>query len=151
MALTPPIVVGPCRTSSGAGIRAISSLKLARKVATSACRSSPPSRKTASSASFCSLLMASPSTVRHQRQPRRVLVRTTRRGLCAHGLQREERCEETDPAGCHHRPEFSAWLSHELARDPSRPDECLSQVAKVSGVLDERVRVPVPLEDDALR
>ena len=35
MALTPPIVVRLCRTSSGAGMRAINSLKLARNVRTS--------------------------------------------------------------------------------------------------------------------
>jgi hypothetical protein len=47
-----------------------------------------------------------------------------------------------------HGFEFSARLSDELAGEQSRPNEP-AQVAKVLGVLDERLGVPVPLEDNA--
>ena len=75
----------------------------------------------------------------------------SRRGLCTHGLPRQVRREETDRAAGQHGFEFSARLSDELAGERSRPNDCLAQVAKVLGVLDERLGVPVPLEDDALR
>src|SRR4029077_20304734 len=50
----------------------------------------------------------------------------------------------------HHRPELCARLTKELAGDPSGRKNCLPQVAQVRSVLDERLGVPVPLEDDAL-
>ena len=38
----------------------------------------------------------------------------------------------------------------EFAGDGARRRDCFHQVAKVRGVLDERLGAPVPLEDDAL-
>src|SRR5467141_3484264 len=62
---------------------------------------------------------------------------------------REERREETDPAADQLRPDVVARLTKQLAGHQSR--DCPPQVAKVPGVLDQRLRVPVPLEDDAIR
>jgi hypothetical protein len=47
--------------------------------------------------------------------------------------------------------ELCARLTKEFAGDRSRRKDCLRPIAaKVRGVLDERLGVPVPLEDDAL-
>ena len=65
-------------------------------------------------------------------------------------LQRLVGREETDPAAQYLRSELCARLAEEFAGDPSRRKNCRPQVAQVDGVLDERLGVPVALEDDAL-
>src|SRR5215217_1032375 len=68
-------------------------------------------------------------------------------GRCLHQLVGRE---ETDRAACQLRPELCARLTEEFAGDRSRRKDCLHEVAKVRAVLDERLGVPEPLEDDAL-
>ena len=58
--------------------------------------------------------------------------------------------KETDRAVSQLRFELGARLTKELAGDQSRRKDCRPEFAKVRGVLDERLGVPVPLEDDAL-
>jgi hypothetical protein len=58
--------------------------------------------------------------------------------------------KKTDRAISQLRSELGTRLTKELAGDQSRCKDCSSEFAKVRGVLDERLGVPVPLEDDAL-
>jgi hypothetical protein len=58
--------------------------------------------------------------------------------------------EEPDFAVRHHRSERCARFTEECAGDQSRRSDGLIEVANVPSVLDERLGVPVPLEDDAL-
>lgn len=60
--------------------------------------------------------------------------------------------EETDLAVGHLRSELCAQLTEELAFNGACRNDCLHEVgADVRTVLDERLGVPVPFEDDALR
>src|SRR5450755_3854949 len=58
--------------------------------------------------------------------------------------------EETDSAACDHRGELVARLAEEIAGTRSCRKDRLREVANVRAVLDDRLGVPVSLEDDAL-
>src|SRR6185437_15435407 len=70
----------------------------------------------------------------------------------ARSLHRLVEREEADLAVGHLRAQLCARLTEECtgAGDVTRRKDCLVQVAQVRRMLDERLGVPVPLEDDAL-
>src|SRR5262249_55250357 len=55
-----------------------------------------------------------------------------------------------DRTVCEHRPELVGRLTEELCRYRSCGEHCLQELAEVGVVLDQRLRVPEPLEEDAL-
>src|SRR6202042_3073738 len=69
------------------------------------------------------------------------------RRRCLHGQVGRK---ETDRASSQLRSELGARLTKELTGDQSRRKDCGPEFAKVRGVLDERIGVPVSLEDEAL-